>query len=1038
MPTISDLLFGNAQEKGRSGLWNPNNCFILVGFGSDEDSLRALPTGSDLFLRWTTATLKSEGPFCPNDQDAARKIIADHLNRIRLAGKKYGLSTFLWPTLLSNQPTVFSRESIVVRVSDYSLDSPRVAELDAFPLSTYLTAQKSKLEESVLQFNSTFRVQRIEKHSSGPLQTEVFEIRPAHPPTLNWSYAIGRANEKRSGWQLELPDLILGDGASRPIISIRQFEVSVGSGLPRLTVPGAGNLDATRNVIHVGRLSVAREYVAGQEPTAEVRALFDYGTTVPYRLQIGVYAESKPLKLTLRYKPTLGEEILWYWGPSSLIVGFLTYFLFFRKPIVHLEEKAPSREVETPVGFLRKIEWSNEIHLITIHLRNRRRFLLRHFRTEAYIDVSELGQGRFKRIELQVEDAITGPGRPLAVAGEQDLILRIDMRGTDEPTQMIAPITVKLIVRSGRDDTRRDVVFALVPADGSFFLGIDPGTTGACIAGGDQVDDISLVPLDPASTLPEDRFVARSLIYICQKQDEVPGAMTYIRGELAVPYLAGHDAAAYADAYPAQVFRSAKRLIGYDNPKKGLKSLGRPVILQGRDAVQMLVQFLVSSAEAYFSEHPPRSRTPARINKLVLAVPNTFTPGKIHQMKECCFVRPGIHVDHIYEAEAVLVYYLWRQDQFISAQRDKVFAMRETTRGERVLVFDFGGGSVNFTYAALQHRRNDTDVTVHQRLGFSLGGDHLDRAIADYLWTLVSADVAFRGKLDPHREDPTDDDRRLRCILLQVASRLKCRLADQISRGSADAAIPLEGASVFAAAFNRCRVTAESVLNSPELQSRLHELAEGARELVELCRDTGAWQGVDTLIFTGRSTRFPGIKESVTNALAESQATCLEWDDVKTCVAQGAALWGMQKNRIRLLRRQAAFAHYGLARYESYEKGSRKFIPLLTAGAIVPSSVDTQPMRYEYNNNGIELYQIMGANPDASLKDDDKYARLSLLGRFKVDTETIVQRIHFDLQPDDTFRSVLYQDGAIRDLNADINLRDIGEDADKTALWLVT
>ena len=142
--------------------------------------------------------------------------------------------------------------------------------------------------------------------------------------------------------------------------------------------------------------------------------------------------------------------------------------------------------------------------------------------------------------------------------------------------------------------------------------------------------------------------------------------------------------------YPERIFRSAKRLIGYDRENtrnsRVISTARGNVTLGGKDAVRMLIDHLLLRTATYFARLTPSSSSAPKINKVVLAVPNTFTPAKIQQMKQC--IPPSIvKVDHIYEAEAVLMYYLKRNPDTTGA--------RETERGERVLVFDFGGGSAN-------------------------------------------------------------------------------------------------------------------------------------------------------------------------------------------------------------------------------------------------------------------------------------------------------------------------------------------------------
>jgi hypothetical protein len=81
----------------------------------------------------------------------------------------------------------------------------------------------------------------------------------------------------------------------------------------------------------------------------------------------------------------------------------------------------------------------------------------------------------------------------------------------------------------------------------------------------------------------------------------------------------------------------------------------------------------------------------------------------------------------------------------------------------------------------------------------------------------------------------------------------------------------------------------------------------------------------------------------------------------------------------------------------------------------------------------------MGADPNAALKDPEKYARKTLLGRFEhVDPANIVDSIYLQLNiSNDTFVSDFRQGGNEQSINSKFMINDIGEDADITAKWLV-
>jgi molecular chaperone DnaK (HSP70) len=433
------------------------------------------------------------------------------------------------------------------------------------------------------------------------------------------------------------------------------------------------------------------------------------------------------------------------------------------------------------------------------------------------------------------------------------------------------------------------------------------------------------------------------------------------------------------------------------------------------------------------------------LNKAVLAVPNTFTPGKISQMKECCrHASPGIKVEHIYEAEAVLMFYLSRHNELNPRPAQRTRAAQSVASRERVIAFDFGGGSANYTYAEINSSDNSTEVTVHQRLGFALGGDHLDTAIARFVWDQVASDpeVKKRG-YHPFAEKVSGEEKKMRTDLLRAARNVKERISENVRKEEWDKTIGLTGFRDLGDVFKHCStVTARTVLESIYVTTLLNELVAGMGELVELCRRTQRWDGVDTLLLTGRSTRFPMVVDRLKSVLdADFQVINFE-NEAKTCVAVGAAFWGMSQNRIVLSRAPVVFAYYGLARYATLDRSSLQFVPLVEPGARFRNGVcHVQAGRgdYRFNSNRVDLYQLMGADAKAALCDPDKAGRRALLKSFQLNnSDTQVENVVFELRDNDTYRAILKQKGGNEGGDDDLKIKlDIGEDTDKSALWLV-
>src|SRR4029077_8870103 len=183
--------------------------------------------------------------------------------------------------------------------------------------------------------------------------------------------------------------------------------------------------------------------------------------------------------------------------------------------------------------------------------------------------------------------------------------------------------------------------------------------------------------------------------------------------------------------------------------------------------------------------------------------------------------RPGLKVEHIYEAEAVLMFYLWQSDKLNKKRASEATGLRATKRGERVLVFDFGGGSANYTYASICRVENSMHVTVQQRLGFALGGDHMDSAIARFILRQISSDIQVRS-LRPF-DDQSVPAKQLRTDLLWVANHVKLAISKSPQKEQPDEGITLSGASPqFKDLFQRCKtVTPNRVMESEPVIKRM-------------------------------------------------------------------------------------------------------------------------------------------------------------------------------------------------------------------------
>lgn len=148
------------------------------------------------------------------------------------------------------------------------------------------------------------------------------------------------------------------------------------------------------------------------------------------------------------------------------------------------------------------------------------------------------------------------------------------------------------------------------------------------------------------------------------------------------------------------------------------------------------------------------------IKEAVVAIPVGFSPKKRQALREAANMAGITIKDFISEPTAAL-FNNWQ----------------EVKRWNRVVVFDWGGGTLDI---ALLHL-NGEKVREIDSVGRPLGGDDLDKKIAEYLYSIFQKEndinMSF-SDLEPHREDRKNYHPKDR--LLTTSEEAKCALANDL------------------------------------------------------------------------------------------------------------------------------------------------------------------------------------------------------------------------------------------------------------------
>src|SRR4029077_20624424 len=188
-------------------LWEPGSCISFVASGLNAEQLRHLQQADgDFWRQWSDAIIRRDAPspLCADDPDLVRETIDSSFAGLQKRAVLYGLSSFAGASLFTREPIVYAQRLIVVRISDFALDSQQLRRLDE---SYFGAAQNKLLQSAAREFESSFHRKALDRARAGSLVVEVFEVEPAPPAVLEWSNSVATAQQLRSGWKLELPQL---------------------------------------------------------------------------------------------------------------------------------------------------------------------------------------------------------------------------------------------------------------------------------------------------------------------------------------------------------------------------------------------------------------------------------------------------------------------------------------------------------------------------------------------------------------------------------------------------------------------------------------------------------------------------------------------------------------------------------------------------------------------------------------------------------------------------------------------------------------
>lgn len=544
---------------------------------------------------------------------------------------------------------------------------------------------------------------------------------------------------------------------------------------------------------------------------------------------------------------------------------------------------------------------------------------------------------------------------------------------------------------------------------GDVWIGLDPGTSGSCVCiggTGGSITNPNITQLG-CGIIDSRVIIPKDISFKSDIRDYVPGE-DYKYGAEAMQYWVA------SLKNGNRGFMSIKKLLGYNKEKPIMvKTANGERGFSGLDIAHLLIKGIQKEADNGISQLPEAQKkqlfdhSNVSPDRAVVAIPNNYTMPKILDMVESVkLLNLYKEVRYIYEPEAVLFNY-FMNEYFNIVKKG----------GENVLVFDMGGATINVSlYKVSVRKDNDDEVCVVKtigKVGYAVGGDNIDFALIETLIDLC--EKASGMKLQT--EQKIKFEGQYKDELLSAIFPFKLAL---IKAANNDYTGPFLTAGNFLQAINTIMAPLQKEYKMKPLEEEMLKIAmdiyfdqgwfdylptlikkllksdsmqeyvlSRVREAIIDIKEYMDSESVDQMIFSGRSVRFPGIKEVVKGEMHfDGEWNGLIGNDVKTAVAKGCCWYGMFSKLIEL-DNELITSSYG---YTMTVDGVTTFKPVIRSKSKFEydgkfKGVSSVSSNFLHDGGVIQFYQIMGAGKEQPIENTKIYKRI-YLGKIRAETKT--------------------------------------------------